>query len=764
MPKPQQSAQAVTHQRNQLSLREKHEHKQRVLTQGAPSVTGSIADAVVVKNWNLFFLSDRNGAVPLGGNHGFGLYYHDCRFLSGYEMRLAGAKPLCLVSIAGEGYLAALQLTNPDIRMSGGALIRKEEIGIRWRRLVDARKPALDEVITIKNFEARDAAFPLALTFETGFEDVFAIRGLLPEKLGRNREPEWKNGALSFVYEGGDKLYRSLSVHFSPAPDSTEGTTANFDIRLRPGERKQLSISLVIAESEDVDEVAPDPHYRADLPLIEDQLRCDCDEWVENETEIRCDSLLLSAILNRSLRDLHALKSRLDGQEYFAAGVPWFVTLFGRDSLVTALQTLAYNPEIAAQTLRLLAEYQSHQMDEWRDAQPGKILHELRIGEMAKLGEIPQTPYYGTIDATPLFLILVGQHASWTGDLKLFDELRDNIELALEWMDKYGDLNGDGFIEYASASEKGLINQGWKDSGDAIINADGSLARPPIALVEAQGYAYRAKREIAALFRRAGDDERAARLEREADELRRKFNRDFWMEEEGIYALALQADEQPVAVVSSNPGHALWSGIADEDKARRTMERLMADDVFNGWGVRTLSEKERRYNPIGYHLGTVWPHDNSIIAAGFRRYGFDEAAMRIFMGVIRAAMHFEHYRLPELFAGFAEPEFGVPVNYPVACHPQAWAAGSVPYLIQTSLGLIPEAFERRLRIARPQLPDFVYWLEARRIRVGEASADLRFERASDGTISFRVVRIDGRLDVVGDGPIPGRASSLSSTS
>jgi glycogen debranching enzyme len=749
MSKPDQAAHATTHQRHELSAQEKEEHKRRVLTQGAPSVTGSIADAVVVKNGNLFFLTDQVGIVPLSGDHGFGLYYHDCRYLSGYDLKLAGAVPLRLVSTAEQGYLAAFQLTNPDIRMSGGGLIRKEEIGIRWERLVDPGKPALDELITIENYEAQDAKFPLTLTFEAGFEDVFAIRGLLPEKLGKSLEPKWKDGALSFIYEGADKLYRSLSVHFSPAPDSTEGTAARFDIRLRPRESKQLAISLVIAESEKANEVTPGPHYNSDFQKVGDRLRRECDDWVAGEMEVRSDSLLLDAILGRSLRDLYALKSRVGRREYFAAGVPWFFTLFGRDSIITAMQTLAYDPEIAAQTLRLLAEYQSRKVDEWRDAQPGKILHELRTGEMAKLGEIPHTPYYGTIDATPLFLILVGRHAAWTGDLKLFDELRDNIELALAWMDKYGDLNGDGFIEYASTSEKGLINQGWKDSGDAIVNADGSVARPPIALVEVQGYAYRAKLEIAALFRCAGDGERAARLESEADEMREKFNREFWLEEKGIYALALQAGRQPVAVVSSNPGHALWSGIADEYKARRTMERLMADDVFNGWSVRTLSEKERRYNPIGYHLGTVWPHDNSIIAAGFRRYGFDEAAMRVFTGVIRAAMHFEHYRLPELFAGYQEREFGVPVRYPVACHPQAWAAGSVPYLIETSLGLIPDAFEQRIRVVRPQLPDFVHWLEMRRLRVGSAYADLRFERAEGGTTAFRVMRVDGRLDIVG---------------
>jgi glycogen debranching enzyme len=749
MPKEYESVHATTYPRRRLSPLERDERKQRVLTHGAPSVTSSIAGAVVVKNENLFLLTDPDGIVPKGGDHGFGLYYHDCRYLSGYEIEMAGAKPICLVSTAAEGYMVAFQLTSPDIRMSDGSLIRKEGIGIKWERLANAGIPALDEVITLENFEARDAAFPLDLDFEAGFEDVFAIRGLLPEKPGRGHEPEWKDGALRFVYEGADKLYRGLSIHFSPAPDSTAGTTARFDIRLRPRERKRISVSLVIAESEDAGGLFPDLHLPADFPRIKDELRRKCDDWVEGETRVRSDSLLLGAVIDRSLRDLHALKSRLVGEEYFAAGVPWFVTLFGRDSIITALQTLAYDPEIAAQTLRLLAKYQSRRTDEWRDAQPGKILHELRTGEMAKLGEIPHTPYYGTVDATPLFLILVSRHAAWTGKLALFDELRENIELALEWIDKYGDLDGDGFIEYASASKHGLINQGWKDSGDAIVNADGSLARPPIALVEVQGYAYRAKREIAALFRRAGDDGRAARLEREAEELRRRFNSHFWLEEKGVYALALQAGQKPVTVVSSNPGHALWSGIADGEKARRAMERLMADDMFSGWGVRTLSEKERRYNPVGYHLGAVWPHDNSIIAAGFKRYGFDGAAMRIFTGVIRAAMHFEHYRLPELFAGFPEREFDVPARYPVACHPQAWAAGSVPYLLETSLGLTPQAFERRLLVARPRLPDFVYWLEMRGLKVGEASADIRFERVADGKIAFKLTKVDGKLDVVG---------------
>jgi glycogen debranching enzyme len=440
------------------------------------------------------------------------------------------------------------------------------------------------------------------------------------------------------------------------------------------------------------------------------------------------------------------LRIRLGEASYFAAGVPWFVALFGRDSIITALQTLAYDPRIAEQTIRLLANFQGKLVNEWREEEPGKILHEIRVGEMARLGEVPHTPYYGTIDATPLFLILIGEHARWRGSLSLFNELKGNVEAALEWIARYGDLDGDGYVEYLCKTEKGLSNQGWKDSGDGIVNTDGSLPAPPIALVEVQAYVYQAKRGIAELFRRSGDEKRARQLDREADELRNKFNRDFWVEA-GWYALALQKDKRPVEVLSSNAGHALWTGIADEEKARRTAEALMSGEMFNGWGVRTLSAGEVYYNPLGYHLGTVWPHDNSIVAAGFKRYGCDAAAMRVFMGLIHAAIHFDGRRLPELFGGFHRDDYGVPVPYPVACQPQAWAAGTMPYLLTTLLGLEPEGHENRLRVVRPALPDFVNRVEIRRLGIGEARADLRFERMG-GMIEVKVMNIDGSLDVV----------------
>jgi glycogen debranching enzyme len=394
----------------------------------------------------------------------------------------------------------------------------------------------------------------------------------------------------------------------------------------------------------------------------------------------------------------------------------------------------------------LLASLQGKQVDEWREEEPGKILHEIRVGEMAQLNEIPHTPYYGTIDATPLFLILVGEHAKWTGSLNLFNELRRCVEAALDWITWYGDTDGEGYIDYFCKTEKGLSNQGWKDSGDAIVNTDGTLATPPIALVEVQAYVYQAKRKIAELFRGVGDDKRGRQLEHEANELRERFNRDYWVDK-GWYALALQKDKKPVEVLSSNAGHALWAGIADEDKAGLTAASLMTDEMFNGWGVRTLSAQELYYNPLGYHIGTVWPHDNSIIASGFKRYGFDAAALRIFVGMVEAAMHFDGHRLPELFCGFRRDDYGIPVPYPVACQPQAWAAGTMPYLLKTLLGLEPEGFENRLRIVRPVLPDFVNQVVIHRLKIGSARADLKFERVAD-RIEVRVLKEDGKLDLV----------------
>ena len=726
---------------------ERQERERRVLTHGTSSITPSISSALVAKNSDLFFLCERDGRVPMDGTHGLGLYYHDCRFLDGYEISVGNARPGELVATAARDHMMRIELTNPDMHSPGGQLVPKESIGITWERRVDGKNLMLHDRLSFANYGRVHAEFPFSLSVRSRFQDIFIVRGMLGKKTGSAEPPAWHDGALQLVYLGEDSLYRSTIVYFEPAPRESSGDTATFGISLRPREAWALDVFVQLRESAQRSDVvrATRPRY-PDGDGITKSLWEEGKRWLSHHSQIASDSLVLRRLVRRSLRDLNMLRTCLDGDEFFAAGVPWFATLFGRDSIVTSLQTLMFDHGIAEQTLRVLAKYQGRKVDEWRDEQPGRILHELRVGELAHSGEIPYTPYYGSIDATPLFLILLGEHARWSGSLELFDALRDNAERALTWMTDYGDLDGDGYLEYESSSKEGLINQGWKDSGDAIVDADGRLASP-IALVEVQGYQWMALISMADLFRRAGDSDRADQLETRARVLRARFNADYWMESDGCYALALQGDKTQAAVVSSNAGQALWTGIAEPDKAARTARRLMGEDMFSGWGVRTLASSESRYNPIGYHLGTVWPHDNSIIAAGFRRYGLDDDAREIFSAVAHAALAFDNYRLPELYAGFPRKRFGVPVHYPVACHPQAWAAGSIPFLLQTLLGISAEAFDRRLRIVRPMLPEVAHQVIVRGIRVGDASTDLRFQRTSYG-VAVDVLRVDGDLSVL----------------
>ncbi|HZD58338.1 MAG TPA: glycogen debranching N-terminal domain-containing protein [Anaerolineales bacterium] len=717
-----------------------------VLTQSIPSITRSIAEAVVVKNEEMFFLTRPDGCIPMEGKHGFGLFYHDCRYLNGYELKLADTSLTPLVSNAAAGFSAVFELVNPEIELEGDRHITRDQISLKWERMIDAGELTLYDKISIQNFGRQRVAFPLSLSFRCKFEDIFAIRGLLPKELGELYPPSWKDGMLSFVYAGADGVNRGLSIHFLPEPDELDATQAYFNFDLETREQKEVLASLVIAESEE--DVQPQAHQEPDLKKIEAYFRDESDNWLAGQTKITSDSLVLNSILDRSLRDLRMLRDSLDDDEFFSAGVPWFATLFGRDSLITGLQTLAFNRETAAETLRLLAKYQGQEVNDYRDEQPGKILHELRVGELARLKEIPHTPYYGTVDATPLFLFLLAQHADWSGDLSLFEELRDNVERALDWMANYGDADGDGYLEYENKSRHGLVNQGWKDSDQSIVNADGSLATPPISLVEVQGYVYLAKKGLANLFARSGDEDKAEALREEAKQLYEKFNQDFWLDDLGFYALALQAGDRPAAVVSSNPGQALWAGIIDPDKCEQTVKRLMAADMFNGWGIRTLSADNQCYNPTGYHVGTVWPHDNSMILAGFRKYSFDEEALQIFNGIVEAAMDFDHYRLPEVFAGFNREDYNVPVRYPVACHPQAWSAGSVPYMVTTLLGLKGDAFNQQLHVIRPILPDFVDRIQVRNLKVGKGSADIDFERSGQDACAVEVIRVEGELEVV----------------
>lgn len=712
----------------------------------APARTPSIADALVLKDGDLFFLSEPNGDVPLNRLHAAGLYYHDCRFLDGYELRIAGHPLEVLVSTAGRGYQSLVELTNPELVSPDGDVVAHfETIGVTWTRTLDGSAPALYDIITIRNFEHRRVVLPLTLAFHAGFQDVFSVRSLDFEAPGALRPPRATGPRLDMEYLGGDGLTRRVAVLFAEPPERWDRTTAYFSVALDPRERRDISLAISLFEGRRPKKMTPPRKPRADHEQLVAQHTETEGRWRSEHTAVRSSSPLLDAILDRSFRDLYLLRNSLNGQEYFAAGVPWFSTLFGRDSMISALQMLAFDAGIARQTLRILSSLQGRVHDPRREEQPGKILHELRVGELARTGQIPHSPYYGTIDATPLFLILVGEFFAWTGDIATIEGLRPHIDAALAWLEANADSAG--YLAYAPTGSEGLLNHGWKDSDIGVPTREGRPAEPPIALVEVQAYAYLARVRLADMFRRLGEPERAEQLQQEAASLERRFERDFWMESRGCYALALQKDGSQVAVCSSNAGHVLWAGMASKDRARRTRKRLMRPDMFSGWGVRTLSDTETAYSPVGYHVGTVWPHDNSLILAGFRRYGFDRAALRLFAGMTEAAMHFELYRLPELFAGFSRADYEVPVHYPLASKPQAWAAGAIPYMLTSLLGLRPETDAHRLGVVRPTLPESVDWLELDGLRVGSLRADLRFERTRRG-VAVQVRRKDRPLEIL----------------
>jgi glycogen debranching enzyme len=521
------------------------------------------------------------------------------------------------------------------------------------------------------------------------------------------------------------------------------------DWNVGPGEHRELDIRIwgevIPAGTRRVPSSRRQAAPNVDVAQAEAMHRA----WRQSSAAIRTPHLLADRALARAMSDLRLLLNTGpdEGERYPAAGVPWFACLFGRDALITSMQLLAVRPQLAQQTLEVLARRQATEVDDWRDAQPGKILHELRTGEMARSGEIPHSPYYGTVDATPLWLMLLDEYHRWTADDELVERLWPNALACLRWIDEFGDADGDGFVEYQRHSRRGLQNQGWKDSSDSIRHQDGRLSTSSTALVEVQAYVYAARVGVARLARRRGELPLAEREEQRAEQLRSRFEEAFWLEDAGTYALALDGDKRPVDGIASNAGHALWCGIASPARAASVARVLTGPGMWSGWGIRTLSSTAVGFNPIGYHLGTVWPHDNGICAAGFARYGLHEEAQKVAGAMLEVTAHFRDARLPELFCGFDRAASPMPVPYPVACSPQAWAAGSLFHLVTTALGMRPEAAEHRLELVSPSLPAWLAELHIDNLRVGDAIADLSFT-SDDGSVPVRVRRRTGDLDVV----------------
>jgi glycogen debranching enzyme len=721
-----------------------HTRKSRILTQPEPAKIRSTVDAVVLKHGRIFMLADDGGDVPWRGPHGYGLFDGDTRVLDGFVLKLDGRAPIVLSASDTRGFEARHDLTNAELGRRGATLPRNT-IAVRRERLL--RGGVVHELLSVHNYCARAARLTVSLDFRARFDDIFVIKRFVRGPRGHVRRPRLARDRVELGYDGRDGTRCTTVLAFSPAPDRLTGTRAEFVCALAAGERREIGITITpCVERERHRESGhpgtPPGRVRRWLERLDQR-------WLARSAEVRSSNPLFDRVMLRALLDLRLLRASVHGQHFFCAGVPWFSTLFGRDAATVAIQTLPYGATMAGQTLRLLARYQATRVDAYRDAEPGKILHELRTGELARLGAIPQSPaYYGSVDATPLFLILLAEYVAWSGDLALAKALRPNVDAALGWLERFADHDGDGYVDYAGGYPQGLVNQGWKDSGTAIVDTDGSLAEPPIALAEVQAYTYRAWRQTSALLRTLGDAARADGLDRRAAALRERFERDFWSDALGCYVLARQAGGRPIAQVASNAGQVLWGGIAAPERAARVAERLMADDMFSGWGIRTLSSASAAYNPISYHLGTVWPHDNGLIIAGFCRYEQEDAALRVFDGLYQAASTFRHYRMPELYAGYARSESeDRPVSYPVACSPQAWAAGAIPHALWNLLGLRAAALEHRLDVVRPRLPAWLDWLEIHDLRVGDARAHMRFERRADGRVTVAADVRAGRLTV-----------------
>ena len=707
--------------------------------------------AITINRGRGFMVSGLDGSIRGAAEQG--LFSRDIRFLSHYRCRINGRKWKLLTSAPLSHVSARFEFTNPALLSPAGP-IPKHVLGLTVERAIG---DSVHEDLTLVNY--RRVPVHLALEVELGvdFADLFEIRRNHP-RIRRTVHTHWDDQAQRFTAEYERDGYHPRFTYQLARSDTRarhHGLALLFEITLPPGGRWHTCAHLV-PEVDGVPSGAPPDCGQAAVVASEARMA----EWRAAVTRIRTSDEGVTHTLRQSTEDLVTLL--LDDvppetPAVLAAGVPWFVALFGRDALIAGLQTLTLNRSFGVGALTELARYQATVSDDFRDADPGKILHELREGELARFGMIPHTPYYGTADATILYPILLHEAYCWMGDRAVLDAYLPVAERCLQWIDTYGDRDGDGFQEYLTRSPRGIKHQGWKDSGDGVVYATGQPVEPPVALCELQGYVYDAKTRMAALYELRGDAARAARLRDEARALCVRFNRAFWLEDEGTYAFGLDAHKDPITSIVSNAGHCLWSGIVPPDRAPRVIARLTADDMWSGWGIRTLSAVHPAFNPFSYQRGAVWPHDNALIAAGCRRYGDVDAAARIARAIFDAAARFQRYRLPELLSGLGRDRLGFPVQYLGVNIPQAWAAGSAFWLLRVLLGLEADAPGGRLYVA-PALPHWLSEVQVDNLRVGTARVALRCWREGERS-RFEVQDITGPLRVL---PAEERAASARS--
>ncbi len=692
--------------------------------------TTSLTDRALrnLKHGDAFAVLDAHGDIGTMKDTAEGLFYRDTRFLSHIELRMEGKRPLLLSSSVHEDKAAlSVELANPDLQVGDVRLPRDSVFLHRtkflWRNVCYER-------INIRNFGPAVNRLRIDFLFGADFHDLFEVRGTRRLRRGTSTARVVAPDRVAFRYVGLDQVARQTVLEMTPTPVAIDAHRMTVEIALERYQQRSLFLTVACID-ETVESSEPVNFLAAYRDTRRARRAATADIAVVTSSNEAFDEML-----SRATSDVYTLVTWGEHGPYPYAGIPWFNTIFGRDGIITAMLMLWVDPALARGVLRTLAATQATAVDPYADAQPGKILHEMRHGEMARLREVPFARYYGSIDSTPLFVMLAGLYLRRTGDVATIDAIWPNICAALQWIDEYGDRDGDGFIEYDRARESGLANQGWKDSHDAVFHTDGSGAVGPIALCEVQAYVFAAKLQGALMARRLDRAAMAAVLASEAEDLRTNFERTFWCEDIGTYALALDGEKRPCRVPASNAGHALFAGIAAPDRAARVAARLMAPDMFSGWGVRTLPVGQSRYNPMSYHNGSVWPHDNALIALGFSRYGLRTEASRVLAAIFDAGSHQDISRLPELFCGFNRRPHRAPTPYPVACAPQAWAAATIFGLLGACLGLELVNDENEIHFREPVMPEFLDEVVIRNLRLGTSRADVRLHRyGSDVTVN-----------------------------
>ena len=668
-----------------------------------------------------FLLADAVGDIQGSED---GLYRDDTRMLSRYELEIAGRRPSLLgASIDQQNTLFTAHLTNRPLPAVGDQTLPRGVIHVERRRFLFGGR--LYEELRFENYGRESANLPLRFTFAADFADIFEVQGQVRRARGELLAPCLLAQGVRLAYRGLDAVLRNTQITFSLAPQTLDAEAAEFLVRVARGERRDLLVEIDTRRNPE-DGLPSAPRFRA----AEQDLGTSMGKRLGEGASLSTSGRLFNLWIDKSRSDLALLTTQLPAGPYPFAGIPWFATQFGRDALITGLQTLWLDPALSTGVLRFLAETQATEEDPSRDAEPGKILHEARRGEMATLREVPFGRYYGSVDATPLFVMLAGAYEERTGDRTLADAIWPHLTAAVGWIERRLQASPTGFLDYQGSAADGLVNQGWKDSRDSIFDADGSFPQGPVATVEVQGYVYAAFQAMAQLLGRREDASAARRFRTRARALRAAIEEKFWVAELGCYGIAIGGDGRVCRVRASNAGHLLYCKVPSAARARRITELLLSEEFSSGWGIRTLSSTQARYNPMSYHNGSVWPHDTALCAAGMAAYGQRAQAVRILSDVFEAAHHFG-MRLPELYCGFTRVEGQSPIPYPVACLPQAWAAGAIFMLLQACLGVSIDGSRKEVHVSHPQLPVGIESVVLNNLLVGDATLHLEFRRLAD---------------------------------